>query len=66
MNMHTTVHHSSKKLVIHTVLSMLVFLIGVAGVIYMITVEDDPALVPLLLIALGIGWFVVARLRLRP
>jgi hypothetical protein len=61
-----TIQHSSRKLLVHTVLSMLVTALGIAGVLYMIFVEDDPAIVPLVLIALGIGWFILARLRLRP
>ncbi len=66
MNTPSTIQPTSRKLVVHTALSLLVTAIGVAGVLYMIFVEDDPAAVPLALIALGIGWFIIARVRLRP
>lgn len=63
----TTIQRStSRKLVIHSVLSLFITALGVAGVLYMIFVEDDPAAVPLVLIALGIAWFIIARMRLRP
>jgi hypothetical protein len=58
--------HTSRRLLVHSVLSMLVTAVGVALLIYMITVEDEPGAVPLALIALGIGWFIFARARLRP
>lgn len=66
MNTGATIQPTSRKLLAHTVLSMLVTAIGVALLIYMITVEDEPGAVPLALIALGIGWLVIARIRMRP
>jgi hypothetical protein len=65
-NTHGTVRHAGRKLVAHTLLSMLVAALGVALLLYMILVEDEPGAVPPALIALGIGWFIVARVRLRP
>ena len=54
-----------KKLKVHTMLSGLIMGIGVLLMIYMITVEDEPGGVPLLLIVLGMGWYVVTRVRMR-
>lgn len=39
--------------------------IGVALLAYMIVVESEPGLVPLLVIGVGIGWYLAARGRLR-
>lgn len=64
MSVRDAVGHMSGSLVVHSALSMLVTVVGVAGVIYMIFVEDDPALVPMVMIPLGIGWFIAARFRL--
>ena len=66
MDIPSTIQPTSRNLLVHAVFSLLVTAIGVAGVLYMIFVEDDPAAVPLALIALGIGWFIIARARLRP
>ena len=49
----------------HTTISVCLTLLGVALLAYMIVVEDEPGALPLGLIAAGIAWFVVARLRMR-
>jgi hypothetical protein len=51
---------------VHTALSLLVVALGVALLIYMITVEDEPGALPLALIVGGIAWLVIARVRIRP
>ena len=56
----------SRKLLVHTVLSMFTIVVGVALLIYMITVEDEPGALPLALTLGGIAWLVIARLRMRP
>ena len=33
-------------------------ILGISLLVYMILVEDEPGAVPLLLIALGAGWFI--------
>lgn len=33
-------------------------ILGVSLLVYMIIVEDEPGVVPLLMIALGAGWFI--------
>jgi hypothetical protein len=66
MNTHNTIQRTGRKLMAHTVLSIFTTAIGVALLIYMILVEDEPGAVPLALTALGIAWFIIARVRLRP
>jgi hypothetical protein len=48
----------SQRLKWSKMLSVLTILVGIALLIYMITVEDEPGALPLLLITVGIGWFV--------
>ena len=55
----------SKKLTLHRRISTLIILIGFVLLMYMITVEDEPGAVPLLLIVAGIGWYFFKRARLR-
>jgi len=50
---------------VHTLLSVLTIALGVVLLVYMITVESEPGAIPLLLIAVGSGWFFVTRARLR-
>ena len=49
----------------HTLIPALVILLGIALLAYMVTVESEPGLVPLLLIASGTTWYLVARARFR-
>ena len=66
MNTRSTTQPASRKLLMHMFFSMLILAIGIALLIYMVTVEDEPGALPLGLIVLGIGWFFIARARLRP
>jgi hypothetical protein len=66
MNTPSTIQHASRKLLVHTALSLLVIALGVALLIYMITVEDEPGALPLALIVGGTVWLVIARVRMRP
>jgi hypothetical protein len=66
MNTHSTVHPASRKLLVHTLLSLLVIALGIALLIYMITVEDEPGALPLALTLGGIAWLIIARIRMRP
>lgn len=54
-----------KKLRRHSLLSVITFLIGVALVVIIGIVEDDPTIPPLVMIVFGIGWFFVTRARIR-
>lgn len=49
----------------HRKLSLSITAIGVALLAYMIPVEGEPGLIPLLLILLGLGWYFVARAQTR-
>lgn len=66
MNTHSTIQHPNRKRLVHTALSLLVIALGVALLIYMITVEDEPGALPLALTLGGIAWLVIARVRMRP
>jgi hypothetical protein len=50
---------------VHALLFALTVLIGVALLIYMVTVEDEPGALPLLLIVVGSGWYLITRERFR-
>ena len=43
------------------IISIFIIIIGFALLIYMIKVENEPGALPLLLILLGIGWFMVIQ-----
>lgn len=62
----TTIAPTNRKLIVHTALSLLTIVLGVALLIYMITVEDEPGALPLALTLGGIAWLVIARMRLKP
>ena len=66
MDANERIPQAGTALVMHTVLSMLLIAIAVALLIYMITLEGEPGALPLLLLASGIAWLPVARLRMRP
>jgi hypothetical protein len=53
----------SSKLRMHARLSALTILIGLVLMIMMIVVEDEFGALPLALIALGTGWYLVTRHR---
>ncbi len=56
---------NAKRLKMHSLLSGLTTIIGVALLIFMIVVEDEPGAIPLLLIAAGTGWYLISRYRIR-
>jgi hypothetical protein len=49
----------------HQTIPIVITAIGVALLAYMIPVEGEPGLIPLLLIVVGVGWYFVARARSR-
>lgn len=55
----------SQKLKLSKILSVLTILLGTALMIYMITVEDEPGALPLILIIIGIVWFVINRYQIK-
>lgn len=54
-----------EKLKRHTRLSVLCVVIGIALLFYFGYAEDEPNVIPPLLIVGGIGWFIVTRIRMR-
>ncbi len=52
-----------ESLRLHKIISILTIVIGVVLMIYMISVESEPGAIPLLLILLGAGWYLVTRVR---
>jgi hypothetical protein len=54
-----------EKLKVHTLLSVLVVAVGAGLMAYMITVESEPGAIPLLLVVIGSGWYLVTRGRVR-
>lgn len=46
-------------------LSVLVSVVGLILLIFMITVEDEPGALPLLLIIIGASWYMIIRSKLR-
>lgn len=54
-----------KKLRVHTILSVLTFAIGAVLMVYMISFEDEPGGIPLLLIVFGMVWYFITRSRIR-
>jgi hypothetical protein len=65
MNKDKTIGNAGSNRRVHALLSALTVLIGVALLIYMVTVEDEPGALPLLLIVVGSGWYFVTRNRFR-
>ncbi len=43
------------------ILSLLTVFLGFVLLIFMITVEDEPGALPLLLIITGVVWFIISR-----
>jgi len=46
-------------------LSVLTIVLGIALLVFMIIVENEPGAIPLLLIVIGTGWYFLTRYRLR-
>jgi hypothetical protein len=55
----------TNTLYMNRLFSALTVVLGGMLVIYMIVVEDEPGLVPLLLVAGGLVWYFAARYRAR-
>lgn len=50
---------------VQLILSALTIALGVLLLVYMVTVEDEPGALPLMLIIAGTGWHLVTRRRTR-
>jgi len=60
-----TIENAGSNQKVHALLSALTVFIGVALLIYMVTVENEPGAIPLLLIVVGSGWYLITRNRFR-
>ena len=53
------------KLKLQKIISVLITLLGIILLVYMITVEDEPGALPLLMIVTGSGWYFITKSRLK-
>lgn len=56
---------NNAKLRLHTRLSFVTIIVGVALMTMMIVEESEPGAIPPLLILLGAGWYLTTRVRAR-
>jgi len=56
---------SMKTLKKHSRRSVILFLVGAALMVAIGIIEDDPTIPPVVMMAVGIGWFIVTRVRIR-
>jgi len=57
--------YTIQKLKTSRLLSTLIILSGALLMIYMITIEDEPGALPLLLIISGAGWFILNQILIK-
>ncbi len=50
---------------IQNLLSILMIVLGIVLMIFMILVESEPGGIPILLVLIGAGWYLITRLRSR-
>ncbi len=55
----------SKAVKFLRILSIISLLIGVILMVFMITVEDEPGALPLLLILIGSAWFTINQFKIK-
>lgn len=55
----------SKKLVLYRTLSIFITLIGIALITYMVTIESEPGLLPILLLLIGITTSIYFHIKLK-
>ncbi|HYE56890.1 MAG TPA: hypothetical protein VD948_00215 [Rhodothermales bacterium] len=65
MDTGNTIHSTSEKLKVHTMLSAILTVAGLALMTFMIVVEDEPGALPLLSIVIGTAWYFLTRARIR-
>lgn len=56
---------NSTKLRIHKLISILMTLIGISLMTFMVIIEDEPGAIPLLLIVVGAGGYIITRHSIR-
>ncbi len=55
----------SKKLVLYRTLSILITFIGIALIMYMVTIESEPGLLPILLLLIGVASSIYFHIKLK-
>src|SRR5688500_11243840 len=60
-----TIQDAGNPMKLQKILSLLTLGIGTVLMIFMITTESEPGLLPLLLVATGLCWYLVTRFRSR-
>lgn len=58
-------NYSLTKLKMQRLLSILTTIIGMALMIFMIVIEDEPGAIPIALIVIGTGWYFTTRSKIR-
>jgi len=61
----TTAQNPSRKLKLHTLLSILTIAIGAVVMAAKMYADSEPGAIPILLVILGIGWYFITRARIR-
>lgn len=57
--------NTSKKLRLHTLISILNIVIGAAVMAAKMYADGEPGAIPILLVVFGIGWYFITRVRIR-
>ncbi|MHB9028843.1 MAG: hypothetical protein ACYC9O_08750 [Candidatus Latescibacterota bacterium] len=65
MDTDNTTEDAGRKLKIQTRLSVLTIAVGFVLMIRQMYADSEPGAIPLLLIVLGIGWYLITRSRIR-
>jgi len=65
MNTNNAAQIARKKPKAQLLISAIIFFIGLALMIFMITTESEPGALPLLLVVVGITWHLIPRFRFR-
>ena len=56
---------NQKKLKMQSILSMLILIIGMLLMVFKIYADSEPGALPLLLVIVGAGWYLVTIVRMR-
>ena len=65
MSMDNTIRDTRRNLRVHAVLAAVVLVIGLVLMTGKIYADSEPGAIPLLLVVSGIGWYFIARARIR-
>lgn len=65
MSTDQTIRDANKKSPVQTIPAVLIVAIGLVLMIGKMYVDSEPGAIPLLMVVLGTGWYLVARARAR-